>query len=205
MGDGDSDATTAAANEWNGAIGWCEANTSDVGMPSRPQASSPCLEAVEFTNALSMAGELAWTGAEADASASDDNSNASTVSSNLNVAVFDDPFRVPAGLIPDGQHRPPTSRRTGTFQLHPGEAPAGLLPPFEGWLDKTSGGKEVGGGKRKRLERWDRRWFVLERDSSMLRYYRSASALRRGERPLGEVRTPAQRVLNLETQPQPGL
>ena len=53
---------------------------------------------------------------------------------------------MPAGLIPDGQHRPPTSRRTGTFQLHPGEAPAGLLPPFEGWLDKTSGGKEVGGG-----------------------------------------------------------
>ena len=59
-------------------------------------------------------------------------------------------------------------------------------PGHEGWLCKKSGGKE-GKQKMKFLQKWTRRFFVLPTASTMLSYYKSEVAFRKGAEPLGGV------------------
>ncbi len=56
----------------------------------------------------------------------------------------------------------------------------------EGWLEKKSGGKEDK-SKMKMMQKWDRRYFVLDSCGTSLSYYKSAEGYRKGEAPAGSV------------------
>jgi small GTP-binding protein len=58
-------------------------------------------------------------------------------------------------------------------------------PTFvSGWLEKKSGGKE-GKGKKKFMEKWDKRWFILV--GSELRYYKSDADHDQRKAPAGSI------------------
>ena len=68
----------------------------------------------------------------------------------------------------------------------PPPPPAEWWAGHEGWLEKKSGGKE-GVAKAKLFQKWDRRYFVLGTQATLIVYYKSDEAFRKREAPLGSV------------------
>ena len=68
----------------------------------------------------------------------------------------------------------------------PRPPPAEWWAGHEGWLEKKSGGKE-GIAKAKLFQKWDKRYFVLGTQATLIVYYKSDEAFRKKEAPLGSV------------------
>ena len=78
-----------------------------------------------------------------------------------------------------------------TWEMPAEAVPAPLEAPrwwagHEGWLEKKSGGKDEG-AKMKLLQKWDRRYFVLEGCGTALSYYKSDEAYRKKDEAKGSV------------------
>uniref|UniRef100_A0A7S2ISK3 Arf-GAP domain-containing protein n=2 Tax=Haptolina brevifila TaxID=156173 RepID=A0A7S2ISK3_9EUKA len=70
-------------------------------------------------------------------------------------------------------------------QLPPSESPL-WWSGNEGWLEKKSGGHD-GQSKMKLMQKWDKRFFVLDKCGTVLKYYKSDEAFRKREEPAGMV------------------
>lgn len=78
-----------------------------------------------------------------------------------------------------------------TWELPPHAQPQPPEPPAwwsgdEGWIEKKSGGHDDR-SKMKLLQKWDKRFFVLDKCGNMLKYYKSDEAYAKKEEPSGMV------------------